>query len=88
MLKIEKSANFGKKGHGVHLWVKFSTQNVVSKVSRRKNSQNVSLRGLFFRVFFTKCLSKCPSSTNLPSPEEFLAVQLHLKMIDNNINIF
>ena len=48
VLILQKSPNY------VHLWVKFSIQNVVLKVSRRKNS---------FPVFLTRCISKCPSST-------------------------
>ena len=32
--------DFGKKGpDSVHLWVKFSIQNAVSRISRRKNSK-------------------------------------------------
>ena len=49
-----KCSNFGKKGSDcVHPWVKSSTQNVVLRVSRRKNSQSFSLRSLFFlyRIF-------------------------------------
>ena len=53
---------FFKKGLDcVHLGVKFSMENVI--VSRKKKRQNVSLCGLFFLWFLTKCLSKCPSST-------------------------
>ena len=39
-----------------NLWVKISIQNVVLRVSRRKNSKTFP----FFSRFLTKCLSKCP----------------------------
>ena len=38
----------------IHLWIEFSIQNVVLRVSRQK---------LYFVVFLTKCLLKCPNST-------------------------
>ena len=61
--------SFWEKGSdGFHLCVKLSIQNVVLRVSKRKNLQNVSLRGLFFLVFLTKRLSKCPSSPKPPLP--------------------
>ena len=66
-LKIEKSALIlreKKDPDCVHLWVKFSIKNAVLRVSRRKNSQNVSLWGLF-KMFLRKCLAKYPSSTTL-----------------------
>ena len=62
-------SDFGKKGPDcVHLWVKFSIQNVVLRVPRRKISKKCFLVGPLFLVFFMKCLSKCPSFTNLPPP--------------------
>ena len=42
-------------------WVKFSIQNVVWRVSRRKNAK------VFFLDFLT-CLSKCPNSKRPPLP--------------------
>ena len=64
-------SDFGKKGPDcVHLWVKFSIQNVVLKVSRRKKSQ-IFPCGSFFLLFLTKCLSKCPSFTKPPLPWKF-----------------
>ena len=63
-----KCPHFGKKCPDyIHLCVKFSIQNVVLKVSRRKNS-NIFHCGAFFLVFLTKCLSKCPNSTKCPLP--------------------
>ena len=50
-----------------HHWVKFSIQNVVLRVSRRKcflKSPKYFPAMPLFLVFLTKCLSKCPSSTN------------------------
>ena len=51
----------------VHLWVKFSIQNVVLKLSRRKNS-NILPCGAFFLVFVTKSSSQCTNSTRPPPP--------------------
>ena len=73
----KKCPHFGKKDPDcIHLWVKFSIQNIVLRVSRRKNSQ-IFHAGPFFLVFLTKCLSKCPSSTKLQCPEKFLVAHLH-----------
>ena len=63
----------------LHLWLKFSIQNVVLILSWKK-IQNVSLRG-FFLVFLTKCLSNCSSSTKPPLPWKFLFVCLHSGII-------
>ena len=66
-----KCLEFGLKKKSrdcVHLWVKFSIQNIVLTVPRRKNSQIFPCE-VFFLVL-TKCLSKYPSSTNLPFPEK------------------
>ena len=55
----------GKKGpDSVHFWVKYSIQNIVVRVSRRKNSKIYPV-GPFFLVFLTKFLSKC---TNCAKP--------------------
>ena len=81
-LKIEnKYPDFGKKGPAdcVHLWVKFSIQNVVLRVPWRKNSRMLCC-GLLFLVFLIKCLSKCPCSTQPPSPMSFCKT-LHLKCL-------
>ena len=60
--KIEEIALIlEKKSHDcVHLWVKFSIENIVLRVSRRKNSK-IFPCGAFF-VLLMKCLSKCPNS--------------------------
>ena len=48
----KKSLDFGKKGPDcVHHWVKLSIQNVVLRVSRRKEVQNISRRDLFSLCF-------------------------------------
>ena len=62
--KIEKSALIFEKKYPdhVHLWVKSSIQNVVLRVSRQKSAK-CSPAEPFFLVLFTKCLSKCSSST-------------------------
>ena len=67
-LKIRKVSWIYKNGPGcVHFWVKFSVQNVVLRVSTRKNTK-IFLCRVFFPDFLTKWLSKCPNfmKTNLP----------------------
>ena len=64
----KKCADFAKKGPDcVHPLVKFIIQNVVFRVSTRKNSE-IFPAGLFFIEFLTKCLSKCPNFTKPPLP--------------------
>ena len=46
-LKIKKGSDF------IHLWINFSIQDIVIRVSRRKNS-DFSLWGLFSFVFLAK----------------------------------
>ena len=84
----KKCPDFGQKNPDcVHLWIKFSIQNVVSRVIKRKNSKMFPWEAIFL-VFFTKCLLKCPSfippsSTALknffcaPAP----ALTVHLKCL-------
>ena len=48
----------------VHLSVKICIQNVILRVSRRKNSKMFSCE-FWFLVFSAKCLSKCPCFTKL-----------------------
>ena len=56
--------DFAKKGLDYfHFWVKFFIENIILKVSRRKNSKMFPCEA-FFVAFLKKCLSKCPSSTN------------------------
>ena len=53
---------FWKKGPDcIHLCVIFFIQNVVLRVSRKKNAKVYPV-GLSFLVFLTKCLWKCPNS--------------------------
>ena len=59
---------------------KFPIQNVVLRVSRRKNSKCFPA-GPHFLVFLTKSLSKDPGSTNLPPYVLFLVAQLHSGII-------
>ena len=68
--KSKKSALiFGKKGPViVHLCVEYSIQNVVLRVSRRKNSKNFPCRAHFFLVFLAEFLSKYPNSVKCPLP--------------------
>ena len=58
----------------VHLWVEFSIQNVVWRVSRKKWFP----RPLFL-VFLTKYWSQCSSSSSHPlqGPEKFLIAHMH-----------
>ena len=50
--KVKKVLWFWKKGPDcVHLWVKFSIQNVVLTVSRRKKSQTFPCEAFFCSVF-------------------------------------
>ena len=57
----KKCPDFGKKDPDcVHFGVELSIQNIVLRVSRGKIFQKTLL------VFLTKCLSKSPSTTNLP----------------------
>ena len=81
-LKIEKGLLvWGKKGPDcVHLWVKFSIQDVVLVVCRRENSKMFPC-GAFFLVLLTKYLSKCPSSIKTPCPEKLLVARLPSSII-------
>ena len=61
--KLKKVQWFSKKSpYSVHFWFKFSIQNVVLGVSRRKNSK-IFPCGIYFSCVLMKCLSKCPSSS-------------------------
>ena len=51
----------------VHPYVKFTIQNVVLRVSKRKNFKMFPC-GVFFLEFLTKCLWKCPNFTKPPLP--------------------
>ena len=77
----QEGPDFGKKSPDCfHLWVQFSIQNVVLRVSRRKISK-IFPGGTFFLAFFTRCLSKCPNSRNLPCPEKFLVAPLNCALL-------
>ena len=66
--EIQKSALILEKGPvGVHLWIKCSVQNVVLRVSMKKNRKYYPAWPCFL-VFLTKCLSKRLSSTKPPLP--------------------
>ena len=85
-----------KKGpHSVHLWSTYSIQNLILRVSKRKNSK-IFLRACFFLVLYTNFLSKCPNSAKqspvlknfwlriccpLPWQEKFV---LHLSIISGS----
>ena len=78
-LKIKKSALILEKKcpDCVHPQVKFAIQNVVLRVSKRKNYK-IFPCGDFFLDFLIKCLSKCPNFAKPPlrCPEKFLVVRL------------
>ena len=58
----KKCSDFGKiDPDSVHLLVKFSIQNVILRVSRRKNSKFSPVEPFFLKLF-TNFLSKYPSS--------------------------
>ena len=60
--------DFWKKGSDyAHLWVKCFIQNVVLRVSRRKDLKMFPCRASFSGVF-GETISKCPSSANLSHP--------------------
>ena len=74
----KKCPGFGKKDpHCFHLWVKFSIQCVVLRVSWRKNSKMLHSGASFF-VRLTKCLSKCHISTPQSLPSD---AHLHPRII-------
>ena len=78
-LKIKKSALILEKKcpDCVYPQVKFAIQNVVLRVSKRKNFKNFPC-GAFFLGFLIKCLSKCPNFTKLPLPRKFLVARLDI----------
>ena len=65
-----KCHDFAKQGPDcVHPQVKFTIQNVVLRVSRRKNSEIFSARSFFFE-FLRERLWKCPKFTKPPLKNE------------------
>ena len=60
----KKNPDLGKKGpHCLHVWVKFSIQNVVLRVSRRKKAKKCYTAGPFFTCVFDEIFINCSSST-------------------------
>ena len=80
-LKIKKKCpDFAQEGPDcVHPQVKFTIQNVVLRVSRRKNSE-IFPAGSFFLEFLAERLWKCRNSRNLSCPEKFLVARLNRYM--------
>ena len=74
-LKIKKSTDFGKKGPDcVHLWVKFYIQNVVLRVSKKRNSKKFPCGTFFSCVFFLQNVYESALvPQNLPYPENYLS---------------
>ena len=72
-LKFEKSALIlAKKGpNSVHLWITYAIQNVVLRVSRRKNSK-IFFFLCFIQIFYRSTLIP----QKLPCPEKFLVTCL------------
>ena len=70
-LKISKMLWFWEKGPDcVHLWIKFSIQNVVLRVSRRKNSNMLPCR-TFFSCFWQMVHRSALVPQNLPYPDNY-----------------
>ena len=66
LFENKKESDFGKKVLIVSFFV-FSIQIVVLRISGRKKQKSFLAR-LFFLVFLTKYLLKCPNSTKPPLP--------------------
>ena len=87
LFKNQKSALiFKRMALVMSIWVKFSIQNVILRVSRKKSPKSFPLVSLFL-VFLTICLSKCFTLTNLSPPplplwhEKFLVTHPHTGII-------
>ena len=81
--KPKKCPDFGKEGPDcTHLWVRFSIQNVVLRVSRRKHSKIFSCRASFSCVF-DEMFIEVPYFHKVPSscPESRLVAHLHSSII-------
>ena len=76
-LKFEKSALIlAKKGpNSVHLWSTYSIQNLILRVSKRKNSK-IFLRGCFFLCFIQIFYRSVLIPQNFPCPEKFQVARL------------
>ena len=62
----------------VHLWVRFSIQNVILEVSSRKNSKIFPCGAFFFLCFWWNVYQSAMFPQNLPYHEKFLVTRLHL----------
>ena len=82
-VKFEKRAlTLAKKGpNSVHLWITYSIQNVVLRVSRRKNFK-IFLRGFFFLCFIQIFCRSALIPQNLPCPKKFLVVLLTVPCLE------
>ena len=68
---------YWKEGLGcIHLCVKFSIQNVVLRVSSRKNFQNFSLRSVLFLCFWRNLCRNAQIPRYIPCPEKFQVARL------------
>ena len=80
----EKCHDFGKKYRDcVHHWVKFSIQNLVLRVSRRKKSKMFFCGAFFFLCFWWNLYQSAlvPHQTCPSCPEKFLVAHLHSDII-------
>ena len=65
----------------VHLWVRFSIQNVILGVSSRKNSKMFPCVAFFFLCFWWNVYRSATFPQNLPYHEQFLVARLHWRII-------
>ena len=73
----KKCPDFAEKGpDSVHLWVKYSIQTVVLRVSGRKKSKIFTAGPYFLLRFWQNFYRRALTPQNLPCPEKFLAVRL------------
>ena len=79
----KKCPDFGKKGPDcVNLWVKFSIQNIVLRVSARKNSKMFPSGAFFHEMcFWWNAYQSALVPWNLPCREKCLVVHLHSVII-------
>ena len=83
--KQKKCLNLRKKGPDYALlWVKFSIENVVWGVSKRKNTKMFPC-GAFLSWLLTKCLLKCPNSKKPPLPGKVSNCAPALSSLDWNL---
>ena len=78
----EKCPDFGKKSPDqINLSVEFSIQNLVLRISRKKNRKCFP-KGPLFLVFLTKCLSLCPIQEirNIQNSGIFSTLYIHSRI--------